>query len=234
MFGYIKAYWKSLYQDLINHHHLLSNDSVKEAVFLIGEMFLDEQVEAQEDGSYMSHLDLYLELMRDMKCNMGPTMAFFDLIERDIPIRKALRMSGFAKEVIEYAAVMASVLKGKIHEKAAALFYEGEPYIPDRFLVQLDNLAQKLPVERLLDYLERHIEGIKRPGFSASGRVVEILCQDNPDLHAESERLAQIYMHARIKLWDKIQEEITHSNQKAHPMAKCTPPLRLVVNQNAR
>ncbi len=88
------------------------------------------------------------------------------------------------------------------------LFYEGEPYIPDAFLQRLGQLSPRLQVHRLLDYFERHIEGLKRPGFSATGRLVEIFCADDEILNLEAEKAAEEAMKARIELWSHLTSQL--------------------------
>lgn len=222
------ALLKSLQRDLVSWTQPLQSEALKEAVYLISEMVLDEEVEAQVDGSFQSHLELYLEAMRDLRCDVSPILAFFDLLEKNVPIKKALRLAGFPAEVVSYGSATADCLQGPAHNKAAALFYEGEPYIPDRFLMRLEDLSGKCRTEKLLDYFERHIEGLKRPGFSASGRLVEILCQDNPDLHEEAEKTAQRVMYQRIRFWDRLASQI---EQKYGDLGlKPRPELKLLVN----
>jgi hypothetical protein len=222
------ALLKSLQRDLLANYQPLHSDALKEAIYLISEMVLDEEVEAQVDGSFQSHLELYLEAMRDVRCDMTPVLTFFDLLEKSVPIKRALKMAGFAPETVSYGLVSVEHLYGAAHQKAAALFYEGEPYIPDRFLTRLEELSTKCGCEKLLDYFERHIEGLKRPGFSASGRLVEILCQDQPDLHEDAEKTAQKVMYQRIRFWDRLASGIEEAYGQGGIRAR--PDLKLLVN----
>ena len=112
-----------------------------------------------------------------------------------------------------------------LHERAAVLFYEGEPYLPDDFLYQLQGMGESS--QRLLEYFERHIEGIKQPGFSASGRLVELFCGDDETLNQEAERAAELIMKKRIELFNSIYETV---NQIAP--ARPRPQLKLVQNKD--
>ena len=171
---------------------------------LISEIILDEEVDDLGDGRILSHLELYLEAMEDLGCNMTPILAFFDLLDEGIGSEKAFDFVNFPDEVVSYARFGMKILEKPIHARAAALFYEGEPFIPDRFLLRIDQMGRRLKVGRFIDYMERHIEGLKRPGFSAAGRLVELLCQNDANLNREAEMIAEAVMNRRIELWDAI------------------------------
>ena len=225
-----QALLKSLHRDLVLLSHPVQSEPFKEAMYLMSEIVLDELVEAQADGSFHSHLELYLDAMYDLGCDTQRVNLFFEQLERKTPVKKALQMAGFAGEAQVYGNATIKHLHAATHMKAAALFYEGEPFIPDAFLQRLDELAGKYRVDRLIDYFERHIEGLKKPGFSAAGRLVEILCQDNQLLHEDAESVAQAVMKQRVELWDSLAKQL----EVRHPSAayrNTHPPLKLLVNQ---
>ncbi len=225
-----QALLKSLHRDLVLLSQPVQSEPFKEAMYLISEIVLDELVEAQADGSFHSHLELYLDAMADLGCDTQRVSQFFEQLERKMPVKRALQMAGFSGEAQVYGLATIKHLHAATHMKAAALFYEGEPFIPDSFLQRLDELASKYPVERLIDYFERHIEGLKKPGFSAAGRLVEILCQDNQILHEDAESVAQAVMKQRVDLWDAMANQL----EARHPSAAfrgAHPPLKLLVNQ---
>jgi hypothetical protein len=122
---------------------------------------------------------------------------------------------------------MSRFAQAPLHDKAAALFYEGEPFIPDSFLFHIGQLGNTAKIGRLLDYFERHIEGLRRPGFSASGRLVEILCSNDEKMSLEAEQSAEEAMKNRVELWAYITgqlEALPEPIKKQKPAAS----LRLV------
>ena len=199
------ALLRSLQKDLVASSLPINSEPQKIAIRLITEMVLNEEVDDLGDGSFQSHMELYLEAMRDLNCDLYPVFAFFDLLQQEKTRDDMFAVAGFSAEVKKYARQTLRILRLPLHVRAAALFYEGEPYIPDKFLFQLWNLREKVPVERLVEYFERHIEGLKRQEYSASGRLVEILCAFDPQLNWEAEKIAERSMKRRIELWNTIE-----------------------------
>ncbi|MCX6128769.1 MAG: DUF3050 domain-containing protein [Proteobacteria bacterium] len=199
---------RQIHQELVSHIHPLNSQLQKEAIRLVSEIILEEEVEEQGDGSLLSHLEIYLEAMQDLGADISPIVSFFDLQEAGASWQSALKHASFSLPLARYARQISRLGQRSLHEKAAALFYEGEPFIPDSFLVKLGQLGPKLKVARLLDYFERHIEGLKRPGFSASGRLVEIFCGEDQNMSLAAEKAAEEAMKNRIELWNHLYDSM--------------------------
>lgn len=228
------ALLKSLQKDLLGHATPLLSDEQKEAIHLICEIALEEQVEALPDGGFQSHMELYLDNMVDENCDTTPTLEFFRNLEHSVPIPRALRRSGFDKAVVDYGLGIMKILESEPHKKAAALFYEGEPFIPDAFLIRLNELSEIQAAEGLIDYFERHIEGLKRPGYSSAGRLVEIFCETNSTNHEECEAVAQQLMRQRIELWDRLADKLEELQPQNSPLREnALPNLRLICNMQS-
>ncbi len=206
---------RDIYQELVSMIQPLNSQSQKEAIRLISETILEEEVEEQNDGSLLSHLEIYLEAMQALGADVGPILSFFDMQESGSTWEEALEEARFPPAVARYAQGLGRMFARPLHERAAVLFYEGEPFIPDTFLNRLGQLGAKHSVNRLLDYFERHIEGLKRPGFSASGRLVEIFCGDNPQLNDEAEKAAEEVMRLRVDLWNNLADQLGAAPGKA-------------------
>lgn len=202
------ALLRSLQRDLIAQSMPLNSEPHKIAVRLITELILSEEVSDLGDGSFQSHLELYLEAMRDVNCDISQMFTFFDLLAQEKDMEEILEQSNFAPEVEKYARVTMALLEMPIHRRAAALFYEGEPFIPDRFLINLWGLKHNPAVEKFVHYFERHIEGIKCDGYSQTGRLVEVLCSFDENLRRETDKIAEITMKNRIELWGSILDGI--------------------------
>jgi hypothetical protein len=199
---------REIHQELVSLIHPLNSQSQKEAIRLASELILEEEVEEQQDGSLLSHFEIYLEAMQDLGANISPIVSFFDLQDSGQNWQTALKHARFPTAVSRYARKMSRFAQAPLHERAAALFYEGEPFIPDSFLLRLGQLDSSVKVGRLLDYFERHIEGLKRPGFSASGRLVEILCSNDEQMSREAEQAAEEAMKNRVELWNFMSEQL--------------------------
>lgn len=218
---------KNLYSDLVGEIKSINSVEKKECLRLITEMILDEVVEEQGNGHLQSHLELYINSMEEIGANVCPILAFFDLVEKGVDPYQALKSSGMPSEVQRYCRVLLPYLDAPAFQKAAVLFYEGEPYIPDQFLVNLESLLPDIEVNGILDYFESHIEGLKRPGFSASGRLVEVLSAAQPSFESEAEKTAERAMRARLDLWNSIAHSLEAYSEvigKVDPM----PDLKII------
>ncbi|SME90238.1 DUF3050 domain-containing protein [Pseudobacteriovorax antillogorgiicola] len=205
---------KSLHNELVNDLKSINSCEQKECLRLITEVILDEVVEDQGDGQIQSHLELYINAMEDIGANIGPVFCFFELIDKEKDVYRALRCARLPEEVQRYCRSILPFLSAPAYQKAAVLFYEGEPYIPDHFLMNIESMLPKVEVNALLDYFESHIEGLKRPGFSASGRLVEILCMQSGSYQSEAERTAEKAMKARLDLWNSISYSLEDYSEK--------------------
>ncbi len=199
---------RDLHKEVAQNLQPLSSGEQKEATRLIAELILEEEVEEQEDGSLMSHMEIYLESMQDLGADVGPIMSFLDMLESGISLADAIDKAGFPEAAQHYLQKLSECFLLPLHQRAAVLFYEGEPYIPDSFLTKLGNMSANIKVSRLLDYFERHIEGLKRPGFSAIGRIVELFCGDDEVLNLEAEARAESVMKLRHELWSSLLDQL--------------------------
>lgn len=225
-----RAFLQSIQRELVNLSLPVNSDDHKEALRHVSELILDEEVEDRGNGRFASHMELYLEAMQELKCDLAPVLSFFDMLESGIEPLTAVEDAGFPLEVIKYARQALSLIREPLHVRAAALFYEGEPFIPDRFLYQLYRLGDFMPVEKLLDYFESHIEGLKRPGFSLAGRLVEIFCKTDPLLNREAEAAAEKMMSFRLDLWNAMALGVENFFDDVVPPVPAERHLKLVVS----
>lgn len=205
------ALLQSLHKDLVAMVFPLNSESHKEAIRLISEIIINEEVDDLGDGRYLSHLELYLEAMQDLDCDLSKILDFFDQLETNRSIDEAIKKSLFSEEIKEYARATARFLRKPLHIRAAALYYEGEPFFPDQFLYRLYLLSDHIKCDKALWYFEKHIEGIKCQDFSAAGRLVEVLCKVDHKFDYEAESTASAVMRNRINLWNKILRGITNN-----------------------
>ncbi len=197
---------RNLYKDLASRVEPLATHTQKEAQRLIATMMIEEEFAEEEDGTSSSHLELYIEAMQILGADTAPTMSLFDIYESGQGWKVGLQQSQFPSLAARYARCILSFADRPLHERAALLFYEGEPFIPDSFLDRLSGMNRG--ADALVEYFEKHIEGLKRPGYSSSGRLVELFCGDDADLNDEAEKAAELIMNLRIELFNEIAERI--------------------------
>ena len=80
----------SLQKDIIELSQPLNSEPYKEVIRLINQIVLDEEVDQMRDGRIISHLELYLDAMEDVGCDLTPILTMFDLLEGGLPPIKAL------------------------------------------------------------------------------------------------------------------------------------------------
>ena len=136
---------------------------------------------------------------------------------------EAVDSSSLSQSVKRYLSNSLPILDLSLHEKASALFY-GVNYIPDEFLSNL-SVYHGDKVDNLITYYQRHIEGLKKPGYSSTGRMIEILCEHSSERFDEAEVIAERVMKNRISLWVKLVEEF---EAKEMNLVKNDPKLKLV------
>jgi len=107
-------------------------------------------------------------------------------------------------------------LNGKPHEVASAFFFGREDVIPDMFRSLLGQAQFSDKAERLVHYLQRHIEVDGDSHGPLSELLLEHLCEGDPVKLAEAQRCAEKCLQARIVLWDGVSDKLKakHGNSK--------------------
>jgi hypothetical protein len=133
------------------------------AARLINDIVIGEETDVDPDGSYVSHLDLYLRAMRDIGASTRQFEKFRSLVLIGIPVEVALARIGAPLHVRAFVAhTMALANSGSTEGVLAAFFYGREDIIPEMFRRLLDTLyASGHNNDRLrhfIYYIDRHIE----------------------------------------------------------------------------
>lgn len=149
---------------------------------LVNELVLAEETDELGEGGYASHFELYLEVMREAGAN-----------------RTAI--DGFIARLRAGAALPAI---------AAAFTIGREEVIPELFRALLRDLGARFPgrVDKLHDYLDRHVRLDQESHAPLSLRMLSIVCADDRGRWAEAEVAARQSLEARLELWNGIAEAI--------------------------
>jgi hypothetical protein len=111
------------------------------AARLINDIVIGEETDADQDGSYVSHLDLYLRAMGDVGASTIKFEAFRSLAQAGVPVEEALARVGVPRHVQAFVAHTMSLANSATTEEVlAAFFYGREDIIPEMFR----NLLQTL------------------------------------------------------------------------------------------
>src|SRR5580700_4848939 len=104
------------------------------AARLINDIVIGEETDVGPDGSYVSHLALYLRAMREVGASTRQFEKFRSLVLVGAPVEVALMRIGAPHHVQAFVAhTMALANSGSTEEVLAAFFYGREDIIPEMF-----------------------------------------------------------------------------------------------------
>ncbi|MGE5704533.1 MAG: DUF3050 domain-containing protein [Clostridia bacterium] len=184
----------------------------KEAKYarFINEIVLGEETDEDGRGGYASHFELYLEAMREVGADTEPINRFIAQMQDGKEPLVALRDTGVPESVYQFVKQTLELAQhGELHEVCASFFFGREEIIPDMFQVLVDELmAQKQSVDRLMYYLNRHIElDGDEHGPLAQG-LLNYLCGEDAARKEEAQKVAIQSLQARIDLWHGVVNEL--------------------------
>lgn len=187
----------------------LAPENTKYARF-INEIVLGEETDENGDGEFISHFDLYLEAMRECGADVAPINRFMQEMERSGNLETAFDRAEAPESVRQFVRnTLEIALNGKPHEVCAAFFYGREELIPNMFQVIVDELARrgKTP-EKLLYYLNRHIELDGDEHGPLAEKLLLYLCANDNQKIAEAEQAARTALNSRIELWNGVAQDL--------------------------
>lgn len=180
----------------------------------INEIVLGEECDHDGRGGYLSHFELYLSAMDEVEASTTEIREFLSHLGANVPVETALERVSMLPSTREFVSrTLHLTAQGQPHEIAAAFFHGREDVIPEMF----DRLVQSLPavhgtrVDRLKHYLERHIEVDADDHGPLAQKLVNRLCEGNPQKEAEARETATRAISQRISLWDGILNAIEQS-----------------------
>jgi hypothetical protein len=177
------------------------------AARLINDIVIGEETDVGPDGSYISHLALYLRAMRDVGASTRQFEKFRSLVLVGVPVEVALARIGAPPHVQTFVAqTMALANSGTTEEVLAAFFYGREDIIPEMFRRLLGALyGAKNDNDRLrhfIYYIDRHIE-LDGDSHGPMGReLLSDLIANSPHRGERALQAACSSIEARIRLWN--------------------------------
>ncbi|MBS0204048.1 MAG: DUF3050 domain-containing protein [Planctomycetes bacterium] len=172
----------------------------------INEIVLGEECDEDGRGGYASHFELYLQAMDEVGADARPIRTFIGALRDGISIESALMAASILPTTRDFVRSTLQLARhGQPHEVAAAFFHGREDVIPDMFSRLVRSLPQQgVKVDRLVHYLNRHIELDANDHGPLARRLVENLCQGIPARLQAADRTAVQSVRARIGLWDGV------------------------------
>jgi hypothetical protein len=186
------------------------------AARLINDIVIGEETDVGPDGSYISHLALYLRAMRDIGASTRQFEKFRSLAFVGVPVEVALARIGAPPYVQAFVGhTMTLANSGSTEEVLAAFFYGREDVIPEMFRRLLNTLYDaKHDNDRLrhfIYYIDRHIE-LDGDSHGPMGReLLEDLVANAPHREERARRAACSSIKARIELWNGTLDKLRNS-----------------------
>jgi hypothetical protein len=179
----------------------------KLAAHLINEIVLGEESDMAPNGEPASHLDIYLEAMREVGADTTQFTHFLDLVTKGIDPIDAMHAAGVPEHVRTFVA---HTLHTAAHESTltvmTSFFHGRENVIPRMFtaLLQRWHIAEDL-APMFVFYLKRHIEVDGDSHGPMAQQIIERATagdsvREELVMHAAIESV-----RARIALWDGVQ-----------------------------
>jgi len=177
------------------------------AARLINDIVIGEETDVDPDGSYVSHLDLYLRAMADVGASIRQFETFRSLAAVGTPVEAGMVRTGVPPHVRAFVThTMTLAQSGSTEEVLAAFFYGREDIIPEMF----SRLQKTLPgmnhdkkrLRHFIYYIERHIE-LDGDSHGPMGReLLDNLVANSPQRNERALRAACSSIQARIELWN--------------------------------
>ena len=147
--------------------------------------------------------------------DMEPFNSFAKALKDGVDYRTALNENPLIRESIRDFVTfdLDLAMNGEIFEVAAAFFYGREGLIPDMFKPLLDSLVENgESSDRLVFYLNRHIEVDEDHHAPLAEQLLLELCGDEPEKLSKANEIGEKCLETRMKLWDGVLEEIKENN----------------------
>jgi Protein of unknown function (DUF3050) len=177
------------------------------AARLINDIVIGEETDVDPDGSYVSHLDLYLRAMADVGASTRQFDSFRSLARVGSSVEAAMVRTGVPPHVQAFVAhTMKLAQSGSTEEVLAAFFYGREDIIPEMFSRLQKTITgprhNNDSLRNFVYYIDRHIE-LDGDSHGPMGReLLEGLVADSPSRDQRALRAACDSIEARIALWN--------------------------------
>ncbi|RZS99883.1 DUF3050 domain-containing protein [Aquimarina brevivitae] len=180
----------------------------------INEIVFGEESDVNEVGQPMSHYEMYIEAMNEVKANTDQIEELINSIKDGYSIEEGLKKLNLPEAVKDFLKFTFEVIALKKPHITAAVFTFGrEDLIPDLFLGIVKNLEKSSDVSlnKLIYYLERHIELDGDEHGPLSLGMVESLC-DTQKKWDEALMYSKLALEKRIALWDTISNALIQND----------------------
>ena len=185
--------------------------------YLINEIVIGEESDVDQTGKRKSHFELYLDAMAQAGAETNSISSLVSAVATGTPISKALKDISIPIGAREFTSNTFDIINNTAtHVRAAVFTFGREDIIPGMFISFVKELNKQTSdkVNIFQYYLERHIEVDGDHHSILACQMTEELCGNDVTRWHEATIAVKSALHARIKLWDTILEEIRSTKTK--------------------
>jgi hemoglobin-like flavoprotein len=180
---------------------------------LINEIVVGEESDLNQDGTPVSHFELYLGAMRAAGADASPILRLSFGIADGEPWQDVLARVAPSEAVKHFVtATMKLATQGQTHEVAAAFFFGRESVIPGMFRALSEKLDNQTGADLgpLVYYLDRHVEVDGDEHGPRAEKLLGRLIGVDPQRVQEARAVALSSLAHRSQLWDAILSDLPH------------------------
>ncbi len=172
----------------------------------INEIVLEEESDIV-DGQVVSHFELYLLAMDEIGANARPARQLVHAVHQGVPLHIALKMCEVPAAAHTFVQNTFSFIDMRSPHTLAAAFTVGrEQAIPAMFASVVKGLCWAgEPADKVLLYLERHLELDGGSHSILAEKLLQGLCGDDADKWLEAAQAAELALRARYGLWSQVE-----------------------------
>lgn len=176
---------------------------------LVNEIVLGEESDADGEGHFASHFEIYWRAMRQCGADTDTIDGFLNAIRHGQPVSTALRAVKAGSPICRFVEQTFEVVESNDACAIASAFTFGrEDLLPGVFrrIVEELNTETHGQLERFRYYLNRHIHVDDDKHGPMAEELVVHLCGRDPAKWAAAGRAALWALQARLDFWDSISD----------------------------
>lgn len=169
----------------------------------VNEIVLDEESDAAAGAEPLSHYEWYVGAMDELGADTAPIRRFEARLRRGVTPSSGASGCGLPTAAEEFTRTTFELCSGSLLDVAAAFFHGREEVIPELFVPLVRGLrARGVPCERLLSYLERHVEIDGGQHGELARELLETLAGGRADQRTRARAVGMRALASRRALWD--------------------------------